>query len=316
MYIARFDNIMNNPTISVIIPNYNYECYLDQRIQSVLNQTYQDFEVIILDDCSTDNSLEIINKYKNNPHISQIVINDVNSGSTFKQWNKGLHLAKGDIIWIAESDDYCTTDMLEQLVSAYNKKKGNVFAYSSSVEVDESGRPYYFGKLGNNQYFSGKYYLRHYLSLGCIVGNASSAIFSKEAALSISEKYMTIPAAGDYLFWVELAAKGHIAIVNQNLNYWRRHIGTVTEKKTADGTNLIAEKAICERISEITFISCIRKRLMYAYRALEISNIVFESEETRIMIMKLWDADKHMGLLDRGLLKIAKGFRNRFNYYI
>ena len=307
---------MNNPKISVIIPNYNYARYLDQRIQSVLNQTYQDFEVIILDDCSTDNSLEVINKYRDNPHISQVVVNDVNSGSTFKQWNKGFHLAKGELIWIAESDDFCTIDMLERLVSAFIKKKNNVLAYSSSVLVDESGRPYYAGKIGKNQYFSGKYYLRHYLSLGCIVGNASSAIFSREAALTISERYMTIPAAGDYLFWVELVAQGHVAIVNQNLNYWRRHIGSVTEKKTADGTNLIAEKEICKRISEFTYISCTRKRLMYAYRALEISNIVFEREETKNMVMRLWDADKYMDLLSRCLLKIAKGLRNRYNYYI
>lgn len=86
---------MNKPLVSVIIPNYNHAQFLDERIQTVLNQTYQNFELIILDDKSTDNSLEVINKYKNDPHVSEIVVNEENSGSTFKQWHKGFELAKG-----------------------------------------------------------------------------------------------------------------------------------------------------------------------------------------------------------------------------
>ena len=95
-----------SPLVSVIVPNYNHARYLEQRLDSVFGQTYPNFEVIILDDSSTDNSLEIINRYKYNPHLSQIVVNKTNSGSVFKQWAKGLSLAKGEWIWIAESDDY------------------------------------------------------------------------------------------------------------------------------------------------------------------------------------------------------------------
>lgn len=80
-----------NPLVSVLIPNYNHSIFLEERIQSVLNQKYQNFEVIILDDCSTDNSKNVIDKYKHNPKISHIIYNEINSGSTFKQWNKGFH---------------------------------------------------------------------------------------------------------------------------------------------------------------------------------------------------------------------------------
>ena len=93
--------------VSIIVPNYNHEKYLDERIQSILNQTYQDFEIIILDDCSTDNSKFVIEKFRNNEHVSHIVYNEQNSGSTFKQWERGFELAKGELIWIAESDDSC-----------------------------------------------------------------------------------------------------------------------------------------------------------------------------------------------------------------
>ena len=87
-----------NPLVSVIVPNYNHARYLEQRLDTVFNQTYQNFEVIILDDKSTDNSLEVINRYKDNPHLSQIVVNSQNTGSPFKQWDKGINLAKGGIL--------------------------------------------------------------------------------------------------------------------------------------------------------------------------------------------------------------------------
>ena len=93
------------PVVSVIIPNYNYALYLKKRIESILNQTYTDYELILLDDASTDNSVEILEKYKDNPHVSHILVNEKNSGSPFQQWAKGISLARGKWIWIAEADD-------------------------------------------------------------------------------------------------------------------------------------------------------------------------------------------------------------------
>ena len=69
---------MLSPLVTVIIPNYNHAKYLDERLQSVLNQTYSNFEVIVLDDMSSDNSLDIINKYVSHPKMSQIVKNKIN----------------------------------------------------------------------------------------------------------------------------------------------------------------------------------------------------------------------------------------------
>ena len=126
------------PLVSVIIPNYNHAPYLKQRIESVLNQTYQDFEVIILDDCSTDNSRDIIENYKTNSKIKNIIYNRQNSGSTFKQWDKGIAEATGDYIWIAESDDYCETDFIEKIIGEINNDAEIVLAYTQSKIVDEN----------------------------------------------------------------------------------------------------------------------------------------------------------------------------------
>ena len=110
---------MNDTSISVsiIVPNYNYACYLNVRIASILNQSYTNYELILLDDASTDNSVEILEKYKDNPHVSHILVNEKNSGSPFQQWAKGISLARGKWIWIAEADDVAEPTFLEVCLS-------------------------------------------------------------------------------------------------------------------------------------------------------------------------------------------------------
>ena len=131
-----------NWLVSVIVPNYNHSRFLDQRIQSILNQTYKNFELIILDDCSPDNgaSKSVIEKYRDNPHVSHIVYNESNSGSTFKQWDKGINLSKGDLVWIAESDDYCEPTFLETLVHEFERDSQLSLAYTLLRKVDAEGR--------------------------------------------------------------------------------------------------------------------------------------------------------------------------------
>src|SRR5260370_33694300 len=123
-------------TVSVIVPNYNHARYLHKRIDSVLGQTYQDFELILLDDCSTDHSRDILSPYGTNPRV-RIEFNEKNSGSTFKQWNKGVRMANGKYIWIAESDDYADKRLLERLVETLEGNEKMVFAFCRSWRVTE-----------------------------------------------------------------------------------------------------------------------------------------------------------------------------------
>lgn len=110
------------PTVSIIVPNYNYAGYLRTRIESILAQTYQDFELILLDDASTDNSAEILEYYRNCDKVTICDINAKNTGSPFLQWKKGVTLSQGKYIWIAESDDFADEHFLEtavELLDAY-----------------------------------------------------------------------------------------------------------------------------------------------------------------------------------------------------
>src|SRR6516225_11041136 len=126
------------PKVSVIVPNYNHARYLRERIDSVLGQTYRDFEVILLDDCSTDESRVIISEYAAHPKV-RIEFNAKNSGSTFKQWNKGVRMSRGTYVWIAESDDYADTRFLERLVSVLEAVPENTFVYCRSWCVVSDG---------------------------------------------------------------------------------------------------------------------------------------------------------------------------------
>ena len=127
---------MSAHNISVIIPNYNHAAYLKQRIYSVLNQTLQPYEIIILDDCSTDNSVEIIKEFVSQYPNIRFIKNQLNSGSTFAQWNKGVDLAEGDLVWIAESDDTASPTFLQKMVHCFNDNDV-VLAYCQSNRIDK-----------------------------------------------------------------------------------------------------------------------------------------------------------------------------------
>jgi glycosyltransferase involved in cell wall biosynthesis len=251
------------PLVSVIIPNYNHSKYLPKRIDSVLNQTFQDFELILLDDCSPDNSRDILESYRNHPKVSQLVYNSINSGSTFKQWNKGVSLAKGEWIWIAESDDYCEYDFLEKLLQMtfLNKEVGVVFANTHFVDRDDN--------LINNPYWGnpnepqdsifqtdfikhGKTYCKEQL-LGPIIGNASAAIFKKSIFQIIGGADETMKLCGDWKMWHNLLLHGDIAYCAQKLNFFRHHSLNVTSSKGAKYMLYESSKITFELVKFLNF---------------------------------------------------------------
>lgn len=228
---------MQNPLVSVIIPNYCLAKYLDQRINTILNQTYENFEVIILDDCSPDDgaSKAVIEKYRNNPHVSHIIYNETNGGSPYKQWKKGAELAKGELLWIAESDDYCDEHFLEALVPQFKNRNLSVaFCRSILFSDDHIIGPAHPIEIKEGT-FSGTDFIKQYLIEGCGIVNASCAVFTKEAFMTISDMYSTYRGSGDRMFWILIAEKGDVAFVEKPHNFFRQHIKNTTKKLTVNG---------------------------------------------------------------------------------
>lgn len=233
--------------VSVIIPNYNHATFLKERIDSVIDQTYSNFEVIILDDKSTDNSKEIIEKYRMNNNVSHIEFNTKNSGSTFTQWGKGLELAKGEWIWIAESDDIAELDFLEKMVETLQKEKSQI-AYANSMIIDDKGQASTWYKFKNMPFkeqfkpfqndftLASNEFINSWMTTDNFIPNASAVVFSKEIARSIynenQECLSSFKLMGDWFFWISFLSKAELASYSSNsLNKYRCHDKSVRSEK-------------------------------------------------------------------------------------
>lgn len=236
-------------SISVVIPNYNYEKFLMQRLYSVLIQNVKISEVIILDDMSTDNSREIIDEIYNNlkNYINiKIVYNEKNSGSAFKQWEKGFKLASSDYVWIAEADDYCDKEFLKNVTKPIDKNKNIVISYTDTAFIDSDGniilksiKPEIdimkTGHWDRDFINDGKSEFENYSFLNCTIANVSSALIKKEnydEYFKISKEYKQ---AGDWIFYVNVMQNGYISYKNKPLNYYRVHgnnVSSVTKKES------------------------------------------------------------------------------------
>ncbi|GAB6009248.1 glycosyltransferase family 2 protein [Dysgonomonas reticulitermitis] len=241
--------------VSVILPTYNHAPYLKQRIDSILNQTYQDYELIILDDCSPDNSREIIESYRNNPHISHIIYNETNSGSTFKQWKKGVRLAKGEYIWIAESDDYADITFLEKAMASI-QEYNSAYCFVKTTIVDKNNNTVKQQPdilAGNSMPLDE--FTKEYLLFSNPVSNASMVVFRKNALdKTIWDHITEFRYCGDWLLWGSFKGNANTTVseVKEYLNFFRTHSVNVSNKSEINGLGIIegykASKIITNRL--------------------------------------------------------------------
>jgi len=241
--------------VSVIVPNYNHAPYLAARLDSILAQTYDDFEVILLDDCSTDGSREVLMTYRDHPRVSAVVFNDENSGSTFRQWDKGVSLAKGRYIWIAESDDWCEPTLLAQLVAPLESDDHCMVSYCQSYCVDEKGNirwQTHHRRL--DEVMDGQRFVRDYMVRNNAICNASMALWRREGYQQLKRDFVNYTFCGDWLFWVRLALLGRVAINGRLLNYFRKHGSDVSSRAYGSGYNFVEEIQVLNTLYEERFI--------------------------------------------------------------
>ncbi|MTJ50314.1 glycosyltransferase family 2 protein [Dolichospermum sp. UHCC 0259] len=264
------------PKVSVIIPNYNHAKFLVQRIETVLNQTFQDFEIIFLDDASTDNSKEVFSNYSNHPKISHAIFNEANSGSPFKQWNKGFGLVTGEYIWIAESDDYAEPTILEKLVQKLDSYPMVGLVYSQSWQVDENGTigstlVKWTDDLDRSKWLNdfnadGMDECKNYFSVKCVIPNASAVLFRNQFIFELDSDIEKLKLCGDWLFWIKILLKSDLSFITEPLNYFRQH-GNTARVRTK------FEIQVLEQVIILNYLSLsvkIPKKVLYQ----SISNLV------------------------------------------
>ncbi len=212
--------LVGAPPVSAIVPNYNHGRFLDRRIKSILRQRWRVSELIILDDASTDNSLDVINRAIASANVPcRVIENECNSGSVFKQWQKGLAAATGDIVWICESDDDCHEEFLATLVP-YFADPSVMLAFGTINFIDrdgnerESANAYrgYSNFFARPQIGSAYAWFNGPLGTRCVISNVGGCIFRRQnLADDIQSELETYQTCGDWFLYSRLARGGKIA---------------------------------------------------------------------------------------------------------
>lgn len=251
---------LQQPTkkISVVVPNYNYKTYLESRLTSVFQQSHPVWEIVVLDDCSTDASVTELERLSGTLQRDFTLIeNEVNSSNVFAQWQRGLEAATGDLVWIAEADDLSDPSFLDKLVSMFDDP-AVLMAFSDSRSIDEFGvaqadsyKGYYStlfpAALTVSGVFDGEAFLRDYLSVKNMILNVSAVLWRKDAlaeALSRCQSDLRqFKMAGDWRIYTEVCMLGgKVAYEAQTLNIHRRHSTSVTHalKKETHRSEIVA----------------------------------------------------------------------------
>lgn len=230
--------------VSAVVPNYNYARYLPERIDSIAAQTAPMTEIVVLDDASSDNSVEVLRLQRMYTNPEPVIVHSAsNSGSVFRQWLAGVRRARGEFVWIAEADDAADPALVQTLLPAMRADPGIVMAYAQSSRVDAAGFVLHADYLGYTDDLSPERWRASYTATGAeeveaglgvknTIPNVSAALFRREALLEVLETHIEELAeyriAGDWLAYLHLLRKGRIHYVPEVLNRHRYHGGSVT----------------------------------------------------------------------------------------
>lgn len=243
-------SLMANPLVSIIVATYNGEKYLKEQIDSLLNQTYKNIELIVIDDCSKDTTVAMIQTYQAHYSNISLLINEHNLGVN-KTFEKGIVSANGEYVAFCDQDDIWMLDKIATLVNAFDKEDA---VYCNSLLVDENGNSLnieFKSIMKMQSYYSGA----PFLLSNCVPGH--TMIVKTEFAKSV----VPIPANTLFDLWISFAAAATngIKFVDKVLVHYRQHnnnvIGTRQstnkKKKRTDKEEFEFKKAELKRLATI-----------------------------------------------------------------
>ena len=304
--IYKMDNhkVVGDKKVSVIIPNYNYANYIEERIDSVLRQTYPIYELIILDDASTDNSIEMIEKALSKYKLNNIKIikeyNKKNSGSVFSQWQKGISLSSGDYFWIAEADDSSNPHFLEKAMEGFNNKNV-VISYTESARIDENNK--IIGpdcrswmliasdtKWNNSYTNNGIQEIKDALFACNTIPNVSAVVFKKKNQIELLEDCKKYKISGDWFLYFKLLLDGDISYCSKSLNFFRKHSNSTstTVKKEYELKELLEIQNEIRKTVELDSEKIHRQSFRYQGIIKEVDDKVVEELKSQMAKKIAW----------------------------
>lgn len=222
------------PLVSVIVPNYNHARFLEQRLQSIYDQTYRNVELIVLDDASTDDSVAVIPKLLEScPFPHRTAFNDVGTGNPFRQWQRGIAMAKGELIWICESDDFADPDFLRHLVPSFAELSVKM-ALGRIEFAKQDGSPMpgmanfregaEAGIWGKPVTRPAAHWFRSAFATRNIVTNVGGCVFRNQAIdPAIFDRAAQYRIAGDWFLYIHLLGGGKLAYSPDAVAWFRQH---------------------------------------------------------------------------------------------
>jgi glycosyltransferase involved in cell wall biosynthesis len=205
----------SGPLLSVLMTSYNREAFIAESIESVLAQTFNDFELIVSDDCSHDGTVAIANEYARRDSRVRVTINESNLGD-YGNRNKAASLARGQFLKYHDSDDVMYRHCLAVMVEALCAEPRAGFALSSSRNWPGGPCP-----MLSTPRLS---YEREYLGTGLFQAGPASALFRTDVFRSLGG-FPEEGVASDMLFWIHACARVNVLLVPGDLFYYRVHAG-------------------------------------------------------------------------------------------
>lgn len=197
----------NRPFISVVMPIYNVEKHLEKAIESVLAQTFQNFEIILVDDCSPDSCPQICDAYVSKYEKISVIHHEKNKGLSGAR-NTGLDVAKGEYIWFMDSDDYVDSDLFQHVYEAEQKNPAEVTVFGLTEEYYEQDDTLHHTQQVYTQerYYKSKEELREAiidLEVKTLYGYAWNKFYKLDYLRRIGLRYENITLIEDILFNVK-----------------------------------------------------------------------------------------------------------------
>ncbi len=237
------------PTISVVIPAYNAERTILETIASVQQQTFSDFELIVINDGSIDRTLELLNSVED----SRLNIFSYSNGGLPTARNRGISRASGEFIAFLDADDLWTPDKLELQVEALQQHPDAGVAYSWTSFMEEKEGSLSF-KPCEPVFFQGNVYAN--LLVGDFIYNGSNTLIRKQAIESTGEFEPTLKSCEDWDYWLRLAARWHFVVVPKYQILYRRSSGAMSSKVEVmkQACLIVLEKAYQAAPSEVQYL--------------------------------------------------------------
>ncbi|MCT7970923.1 glycosyltransferase family 2 protein [Laspinema olomoucense] len=213
------------PKISVIIPAYNAEATILETIDSVLKQTFTDFELLVINDGSQDNTQTVVESISD----SRVRVISYPNGGVCVARNRGIFLAKGELIAFLDADDLWTLDKLEKQYTALQEhpEAGVAYSWTCFMDITDSQTPPTF--LPSLEYqWTGNVYKN--LLVQDFIHSGSNTLMRREAIASVGEFDQTCAGCADWDYWLRLAAKWPFVVVKKCQIFYRRMPGSMSSK--------------------------------------------------------------------------------------